>query len=410
MQPDKIQKFQSLINASAILNDAEKREWLALLELMNDKQMLELERLLTATRETKQETGRISASPLSLAGSGEGKVAHLPPLSHIVNMPSGFTPKFEPHKESDISSQPRQDLTGQVREREKAGGRFWQKIKDVLAEKELPAGHLSAMEELELPSASIKYQVSSIREERATSTPKIPVPMPKRKQLEQPLTTVPKIQAISEILQKSSLLSVPKAATANLEEKVKSTPTVKLPEVPQDRNLEGFEPPGPARDLRPAKNSIPSALAKAILAAEGKPGLKPSISPVSPSLQGAGKTQASKQLPVQADTVKITESKIVSSAAGDLSSLTELKISDFTESNAPALIKKLKNLVLQYDYHQVVFNLEKSPLYKAYLNTGTQILSQKTDFSQLVHKDPQSNLSQETFERFADLLMGIQTG
>ena len=66
----KIEKLRSEVQASRLLDDHEKADWLNLLELMNDKQISELEEILQAPAKVP------APAPV------------LPTLSHISNMPT----------------------------------------------------------------------------------------------------------------------------------------------------------------------------------------------------------------------------------------------------------------------------------------------------------------------------------
>ncbi|HMR55104.1 MAG TPA: hypothetical protein PKD34_00730 [Candidatus Doudnabacteria bacterium] len=76
--PAKIKKLTDLVESSSILNPQEKSEWLALMQLMNDKQLSELEEILKP------------ATPVSTSSvtTGQAESVNTPPLSHISNLPS----------------------------------------------------------------------------------------------------------------------------------------------------------------------------------------------------------------------------------------------------------------------------------------------------------------------------------
>ncbi len=76
--PVKIQKLTNLVETSTILNAQEKSEWLALMQLMNDKQLSELEEILKPAAP--------SITPVS--NNNETQGVSTPPLSHISNLPS----------------------------------------------------------------------------------------------------------------------------------------------------------------------------------------------------------------------------------------------------------------------------------------------------------------------------------
>jgi len=70
---------------------------------------------------------------------------------------------------------------------------------------------------------------------------------------------------------------------------------------------------------------------------------------------------------------------------------------------------QIKALVKTFGYHDVIFSLEQSLLYQAYMNTGKKILSGSTNFSQISQNTAKDILNQDAFEKFTDLLMEIQT-
>lgn len=127
MQTAQIEKIESLINTSAILTASEKTEWLALLGLMNDKQLLELEKILS------------SAKPLA------SHPPQMPKLSHIVNLPK-LPADFIKAGDGPTPPAPRPPQGGE----EKKPSSFASKLKAIFQEKELPAGQ----PELELSAKS----------------------------------------------------------------------------------------------------------------------------------------------------------------------------------------------------------------------------------------------------------------
>ena len=53
MKLDETNKIKSLVNTAAILSASEKAEWLALLDVMNDKQLGELEGILVGSQKSE---------------------------------------------------------------------------------------------------------------------------------------------------------------------------------------------------------------------------------------------------------------------------------------------------------------------------------------------------------------------
>jgi hypothetical protein len=96
MNSDKAKRLSQLIDDSSVLSEPEKTEWLNLLTLMNDKQMADLEEILTS----KSRGGAVP--PV------------MPNLSHITNLPPGVArnvPVSEPPPVSNTTS----DLASHLR-------------------------------------------------------------------------------------------------------------------------------------------------------------------------------------------------------------------------------------------------------------------------------------------------------
>ncbi|HYV33968.1 MAG TPA: hypothetical protein VE973_03935, partial [Candidatus Limnocylindria bacterium] len=92
----------------------------------------------------------------------------------------------------------------------------------------------------------------------------------------------------------------------------------------------------------------------------------------------------------------------------DLTRLT-LRILDSEDFNS--LLKKIKNLIAKYGYHEVVFNVEKSPLYQNYIKTGSELLSNDNSFEKMENEPSlERHLSREQFEKLTDLLSQMQEG
>jgi hypothetical protein len=74
--PQKIESIRQKIQTSTLLTDHEKADWLNLLELMNDKQLGELEEILGTS-------ARVAMPPQP--------ASKMPPLTHLANIPSDIT-------------------------------------------------------------------------------------------------------------------------------------------------------------------------------------------------------------------------------------------------------------------------------------------------------------------------------
>ncbi len=331
MNSDQKEKLQKLVNTSTILNPLERQEWLQLLELMDEKQLEELERILSANQSlilnpsdfakassdksslTKQENN--SPPPPLLKRGGEETMSR---FSHIVNLPKleigdqkpapTGSHTFGAGKPGFGNQQPNAALDKP---------NFAQKLKLMLAEKELATSRPEF--ELELPSAIKKQEAS----------------------------------ASNQIV--------------NLPPWLKPSSKPALPAVPK---------PLVYAEKKSLIPSVPANIAKS-----------------------AAKPPAS---------VKVPDNRqpVVLESSGDLTSLnvTTLQSQDFS-----VLLKKFKNLIAKADYHDIIFNLEKSPLYQAYIRTGQELLSKQTSFEQLGAKTGGENyLTRQQFEKLTDLLTQIQ--
>lgn len=95
-------KLKELIGTSPLLGDTERKEWLALLPSMNEKQLDELFEILSPVQQVKSQLAPF----------------HKPRLSHITNLPQGLVAKKSTQN--------------------KAGEQFKKHLNEVLREKELP--------------------------------------------------------------------------------------------------------------------------------------------------------------------------------------------------------------------------------------------------------------------------------
>ena len=106
--PQRIETIRKNVQISTLLSDHEKSDWLNLLELMNDKQLGELEDILASdpnVAKTSSQAQKIpSSKPLAPTQPNfqnqptqqtqpvqTDSVQQLPPLSHIANMPTDIT-------------------------------------------------------------------------------------------------------------------------------------------------------------------------------------------------------------------------------------------------------------------------------------------------------------------------------
>lgn len=202
MQAEKFQKIKTQVQVSTFLTQPEKAEWLELMELMNDRQLLELEKILNQAevsvkqpvllpsqpkptgvmppamqQRALQRTAPIApeAAPISmLSQAGLKKPAPVPPVpvvpkqppfSHILNLPKaqphGESRQTPPVKKIDPAAKPAPIPV-------KKPNPFFSKLKNMFEEKELPSG-----EHLELPAPHFHPQVDKIS---VAALPKHPLP------------------------------------------------------------------------------------------------------------------------------------------------------------------------------------------------------------------------------------------
>lgn len=86
LSDQKLKQIQGLVRGSKVLTEQEKTEWLALIELMNDKQIAELEEILQGPKPVVPPPARPPANP-------RPAMPHVnqSSLSHISNLPQQMT-------------------------------------------------------------------------------------------------------------------------------------------------------------------------------------------------------------------------------------------------------------------------------------------------------------------------------
>jgi hypothetical protein len=131
----------------------------------------------------------------------------------------------------------------------------------------------------------------------------------------------------------------------------------------------------------------------------------------SPTEPLAGKPLAAYEKPFPAF-VKKSAKIILFEKPGDdmrletLKDASELSVADLKQHAVGTFFRKLQRLSVQSGWHEAVFNLEKSPLYKAYVNTGAQLLKNQANFEKIpVQGGSAEQLDRKDFEQFTDLLI-----
>jgi len=155
--------------------------------------------------------------------------------------------------------------------------------------------------------------------------------------------------------------------------------------------------------LPKGKNIIPSS-------SDVKPGLnfKDSSGAGLPSVQkpDAGKT-ADGPIKSQDTKIVLTQKRGDDMKLESLEDVSGLSPQDLDNHATATFLAKLQKLINHYGRHEVVFNLEKSPLYRAYVNTGVELLKAGAGDN----SSAAGQLKRENFENFMDLLivMGSKT-
>jgi len=353
-----IEKIKGLVNTSPILSLAERAEWLALLEVMNDKQLGELERILAGSQQSAIKTITFPLNQSSNSGSGQasplpsgegikqglpslGKprddLRQMPKLSHIMNLP----------KLGDFNQASKMAPAVPPPPAQKKPSIFASRLKAIFQEKELPPGYA----ELELTQGEADKSQKSKVESGKGETEK---------------NQGQKVQAVA-----------PKPFFP-----VKENPLVS-PQIVK---------PLPPKVPIPPKPKIVSSTATDL------PALKPlKITAPSP--------EATQQISSKPDLPDLPDSRQIN----DLQDLAMFEPKTLQETSLDALAKKIKSLVGKYGYFEVIFNIEKSRAYKSYIGTGLKLLSDRSSFENLGGGGKGEYLSKEQFEKFADLLAKIQT-
>ncbi len=387
MQPGQTEKLKILIQTSAILSPSERAEWLALLDVMNDKQVFELEKILTVGQQSsvKAAVPDFRTSGVNLPPPSLRQVPH---LSHILNLPQHLNPSGDALAAPPTAEPPKVD--------NKPKSRFGEKLKSIFAEKELPPGHGDILD-LPAPPTKIATPGSALPSRDtggvAVEKPSLPPVVPK------PKTPAAALNNISEppvklnhpdVLNTTLPPAVPLVFSKHADNsKVNPAAAAILQKTPVKPVLPGLEPPSAIPPGQ--KNNLPPKA----------PAQKPAPAQPAPPDVSAQKKQTTPQPAVHLPDAKLELDKLSDTALLDVKNLRIL--------DPEFLVKQIKALIGQNGYHEVIFNLEKSPLYLNYIKTGAEILNGRADFEALSQKpEAESYLNRQEFERMTDLLRAIQ--
>ena len=388
MQQTEIVKIKQLVSTSALLDPHEREEWLTLMGLMNDKQLLELEKILESNRQAPIAKPTPSAPPLGSLMPAKPSIVPekkapapnftAPNLSHIMNLPK--VGAAFPHPAAQQGNSPAKPFTKPLAPKAPIG--FWKKIKDVLAEKELPPGHKEPVDELGLIGPRTPVSLAP------AVPPKKPVVPPPIKPVSEPAKIFAQNVYISPLPPPAGAVSKPdmvlpsKAAAEILAKKVLNS-------------KESWEKPEDKLFMAGLKDT------KVLMDAKFEAGRKKTE--IAPAPNNAQKPQAvlgNKPRPDFEPSVFLRLLKVEDAA--------KLKAEDISAGGVQKLSEQLRGLIQANGFHKVTLALEKSPAYVSYIGTGTAVLSGKYDFSQPL-SGAGKYMSREQFESFVDVLRKMKS-
>lgn len=358
MQPQEIQKIKELIQNSSLLTEAEKKEWLLLLEVMNDKQIAELKDILNRKNLPKVVNNQLKTEVSDL--SSEDVMKDIPPLTHIMNLPNTVKNSKGMGVKINKFNKPTISLSSKT-----SNSSFWQKIKGVLKQKELLAGHNEPTKELLLPSEINVNKDSGVKlAEKKTEMPKL---MPK--------------QDDSKILPKISFSPLPSlnpplpTLVKKIDKPILSNSNEIL-DLKKDFNLPKLNTfKSASTDLKIEKPFV-SGVANTKILIDAKLAKKPETD----------------------DTPKMLNKHISFSTLEEISKLT-------TKDLSLDLVSGFRNLMKIFGYHNFIFSLEKSPLFQSYIHTGIEAFKKDGFVSSSKNIEI---LNREDFENFIDVLRRIK--
>ncbi len=475
MNIGQMEKIKNIVSSSSLLSASEKTEWLTLLPLMDDKQVLELEKILTSEshhptltlplkgRELLQGTPATSSikqveparpswvqdAAAGLKASRENKIPSRkdaepnaegrgsrpslvspakPVFSHILNLPGGNTARKDPG-----TSRPLGADSGTGRSAVNPTKTFSDKLKFMVQEKELPAPKKEVPElssakpkpapathfppPIKLPPSSLAYKPAVFRSEPEAeevepvdagptlhfptktllkSPP--PVPAPKNKvTFEKPIT----MEAKSAITSPG-----PSSARRGIETAPGADNRVEdLIEKARRTQVSYSAPAQEPKATQPANDNAPKISLEQIKSVNWEQSKTNKPQAAASGLSFA-KPDESFKLKLKASAAQIPK---ITAAAGSFKVDTLDDVKGLTPESfrvvQKGFVPKLQSLVKSNGLHQVLFNLEQSPLYKLYIDTGTKALADESGFEGL---DTTAYLSRDEFEAFTDLLREVE--
>jgi|GEM_PF-1584044 len=419
MNIQQLGKLKGLIHTSGILNEGERAEWLTLLELMNDKQLNELEKILNSEQRIENREQQKSASSIQhIADSSETKIKeiqktaqpvrpHMPNLSHIMNLPKtldGHAPAFKLSQKTmgmpQVAGKELSPLVSSKIIKQKQS--FGDRLKAIFAEKELPAGRPE--NELSLPEQKIEQKDE--KKSSAIMADKMVIRGPVK--FSSPSGTMGSGIAIG---------SLPKIKLSDVPEKI--SPVVPKSAVLSQPPFKKIQDSAPSSSVlkpisKPDFSAIKHASAARLASLSDKepkhtPGLNIQETPEQirqDTLTAIKQRMGEASLPKEVQPKKYINEKPVEFQ--EPKNLVALNLENFQTASLENFVKAIKHLIGKYGYYDVIFNIEKSSLYKVYISTGLELMTQQETFETF---DPGQTidlfLNREDFEKFTDLLRMI---
>lgn len=425
MQQIQINNLLQLIRTSGILDAGERQEWLQLVGVMNERQLVELQRILESAH------SRPAPNTSGVIGNGI-------PLSHILNVPgSGLPQKSEP-KSFESAAVERQSLVKKppvvplqpknpipdvqpIAQKQPVSvpksSRFAGMLRNLLGEKELIGR--KEPELLELPAhatpdtvvlspAAGKIDLPTVHFPENTA-PLVPQPNPRDAAVQKNVLEQPQIIRLDR---------VPENATINIQNSVVSIGSQAPVRVSAKKVVEGDAPPKAAILNRP---NIPQSIRSDDFSGPKKNiFFKTGLEHTDMLLQA--KLQNEQEVEVQEEALldKIEEVKPqlpefkkdqTNIPVETLSDVAQLSVRIWRVEDHEAIKRKIVKLITHQEFHDVIQNLEQSPLYAAYLKTGVKLLQDNISFEQLNSQTTgitENYLSREEFEGFTDMLRQVQ--
>jgi hypothetical protein len=388
-----IEKIRPLVKSSPLLNETERQEWLMLLELMNDKQLVELQRILEPINQPISQSANQPAVKQEIQNQ---KKEDEPRLKHILNFPS--TPAS---RHRDVTSEvfvndkvKKVDTPSTVpaaagtpspsREKEKgmAKSGFLSSLKNVLGKKELKPGHAEFQLELKDKNVEIPDALKTILHHKDLGHPAVLKQLP-------PVVPTP-AKKLTESVPAKVVLPIAKSKPISFNSPVnKFIPGVQLPNLPEGASVKGLDK---ARPERVNPQPVHEILVP-----------KKQLVPEVPENRVENK-QKIQETPVQ------LRSSFSHVNLKNLEDATKLSPAVLESADINELAKKIKDLINSEGYYQTFFSLEKSTLFKQYLLTGLDCLYKEVSVAELAQEHPNQYLTKEQFEKFTDLLMVSQSG